>query len=122
LFPCEGRGPDPGWHFSDRPAKLQAMKAGYVYIMASSRNGTLYIGVTSDLAQRVWQHREGLVPGFTHKHNCKILVWYEAHADIQGARLRELQMKKWKRQWKLSEIERTNSSWEDLYLTLSLGS
>ena len=98
------------------------MKTAYVYIMASGRNGTLYIGVTSELAQRAWQHREGLVPGFTCKHNCKLLVWYEAHDDIQDARLRELQMKKWKRQWKLSEVERVNPNWDDLYLTLPLGS
>ena len=101
---------------------LRLMKPGHVYIMASGRNGTLYIGVTSELAQRAWQHREGLVPGFTRKYNCKLLVWYEAHDDIQEARLRELQMKKWKRQWKLSEIERMNPNWDDLYLTLSMGS
>ena len=94
------------------------MKAGYVYIMASIRNGTLYLGVTVDLPKRTWEHREGLVPGFTRKHNCKLLVWYEAHDDLQQARLRELQMKKWKRQWKLSEIERMNPNWDDLYLTL----
>lgn len=98
------------------------MKAGYVYIMASGHNGTLYIGVTSELAQRVWQHREGLVPGFTSKHNCKLLVWYEAHEGIEGARIRELQMKKWKRQWKLSEIERMNPNWDDLFPTLTEGS
>jgi putative endonuclease len=94
------------------------MKPGYVYIMASGRNGTLYIGVTSELAQRAWQHREGLVPGFTRKHNCKLLVWFETHEDIQQARFRELQMKKWKRQWKLSEIERMNPNWDDLYAAL----
>jgi putative endonuclease len=91
------------------------MKAGYVYIMANGRNGTLYIGVTSDLAKRAWEHREGLVPGFTRKHNCMLLVWYEGHDDLQDARLRELQMKKWKRQWKLSEIERLNPNWDDLH-------
>lgn len=100
---------------------LRDMKAGYVYIMASGRNGTLYIGVTSDLAKRAWEHREGLVPGFTRKHNCKLLVWYAVYDDLQEARLRELQMKKWKGQWKLSEIERMNPNWDDLYLTLSLG-
>jgi len=98
------------------------MKAGYVYIMASRRNGTLYIGVTSDLAKRAWEHRDGVVPGFTRQYNCKLLVWYEVHDDLQEARLREVQMKKWKRQWKLSEIERMNPNWDDLYLTLSLGS
>jgi putative endonuclease len=84
------------------------MKAGYAYIMASGRNGTLYIGVTSDLAKRAWEHRNGVVPGFTRKYNCKILVWYAVYEDLQGARYRELQMKKWKRLWKLSEIEQMN--------------
>lgn len=81
------------------------MKGGYVYIMASERNGTLYIGVTSDLVKRAWEHRESLVAGFTRKYGCKLLVWYEVHSDLQEARVRELQMKKWKRQWKLSSIE-----------------
>jgi putative endonuclease len=98
---------------------LAPMKAGYVYIMASARNGTLYIGVTSDLIKRVWEHRNGLVPGFTSQHNCKLLVWYEAYDELQEARLRELQMKKWKRQWKLSEIERITPNWDDLSPTLS---
>lgn len=90
------------------------MKPGYVYIMASRRNGTIYIGVTSDLVKRVWQHRNGLVPGFTKKHGCKLLVWYEVCDDLDGARLRELQMKKWKRLWKISTIEATNPKWDDL--------
>jgi len=94
------------------------MRAGYVYIMASARNGTLYIGVTSDLVKRVWEHRNGVVPGFTRKYGCKLLVWYEAHDDLQKARLRELQMKKWKRLWKLSEIEQMNPGWRDLYAAL----
>ena len=97
---------------------LPAMKRGYVYIMASGRNGTLYIGVTSDLVGRVYQHREGLVSGFTTRYGCKLLVWYEAYEDLQEARLRELQMKKWKRQWKLSTIEKMNPDWSDLYPTL----
>ena len=70
------------------------MKSGYVYIMASGRNGTLYIGVASDLPKRAWEHRNGIVPGFTREHGCKILVWYECHDDLQDARRRELQMKK----------------------------
>jgi putative endonuclease len=94
------------------------MKAGYVYIIASGPNGTLYIGVTSDLAKRAWEHRNGVVPGFTRKYNCKILVWYAVYEDLQGARYRELQMKKWKRLWKLSEIEQMNPDWRDLYPTL----
>lgn len=94
------------------------MKAGYVYIMARGRNGTLYIGVTSDLVKRVWEHRNGVVPGFTRKYGCKLLVWYDAYDDLQEARHRELQMKKWKRQWKLSTIELMNPEWRDLYPTL----
>jgi putative endonuclease len=66
------------------------MKAGYVYIMASGRNGTLYVGVTSDLVKRVWQHRNGFVPGFTRRYGCKLLVWYAAFDDLQEARLRTL--------------------------------
>jgi putative endonuclease len=92
--------------------------SGYVYIMASGRNGTLYIGVTSDLVKRAWEHRNSLVPGFTKERGCKLLVWYEAHADLQDARLRELQMKKWKRLWKLGSIEQMNPDWQDLYPTL----
>jgi putative endonuclease len=94
------------------------MKAGYVYIMASARNGALYIGVTSDLVKRVWEHRNSVVPGFTRKYRCKLLVWYAAYDDLQQARLRELQMKKWKRLWELSEIEQMNPEWHDLYPTL----
>ena len=74
--------------------------------------------VTSDLAKRVWEHRNGVVPGFTRKYNCKILVWYAVYEDLQEARYRELQMKKWKRLWKLSEIEQMNPDWRDLYPTL----
>ena len=89
-----------------------------VYIMASRRNGTLYTGVTSDLPKRVWEHRNGVVPGFSKKYGCKLLVWYAAYDDLQEARLRELQMKKWKRLWKLSEIEQVNPGWVDLYPSL----
>jgi putative endonuclease len=109
---------DPDWSFSGSPVMLRLMKAGYVYIMTNRRNGTLYIGVTSDLVKRVWEHRNGVVAGFTRKYGCKLLVWYAAFDDIQQARLRELQMKKWKRLWKLSEIEQMNPEWRDLYPTL----
>ena len=98
------------------------MKAGYVYIMASGRNGTIYTGATSDLISRVWQHRNGVADSFTRKHGCKTLVWYEQSDDLQAARLRELQIKKWKRQWKLSTIEAMNPDWHDLYPTLFEGS
>ncbi len=90
-------------------------KPGYVYIMAGRRNGTIYIGVTSDLAVRAYQHRNALVDGFTKDYDCRLLVWYEAHDDLENARLRERQMKKWNRQWKLSEIERMNPDWNDLF-------
>ena len=90
-------------------------KRGFVYIMASGRNGTIYIGVTSDLAKRVWEHRNGVVEGFTKKYRCHLLVWYEIHDSIETARQRELQMKDWKRVWKLREIEGLNPEWEDLF-------
>lgn len=90
--------------------------------MASARNGTIYIGVTSDLAKRACEHRNGLISGFTKRYSCKILVWYEAHADLHEARLRELRMKKWKRLWKPTEIDRMNPDWRDLYPALLEGS
>ena len=94
------------------------MKPGFVYIMASQRNGTIYIGVTSDLPKRVWQHREGVIEGFTKETDCKILVWFQAFDDLQEARLRELQMKEWKRLWKLRVIEEMNPKWDDLFESL----
>jgi putative endonuclease len=90
-------------------------KGGFVYIMASARNGTLYIGVTSDLPGRVWQHKEGTADGFTKKHGCKMLVWFEQFGDIELAIKREKQMKEWKRLWKLRVIEEVNPDWDDLY-------
>ena len=94
------------------------MRAGFVYIMANRKNGTIYIGVTSDLIARVFAHREGLVECFTKRYGCKLLVWFEAFDDIQQARQRELQMKEWKRSWKVRLIEETNLDWDDLYTTL----
>ena len=91
------------------------MKAGFVYIMASGRNGTIYIGSTSDLPKRVYEHREGLIEGFTKKHGCKLLVWFESYDDLQEARATELRMKNWNRQWKLKRIERMNPDWRDLW-------
>ena len=79
-----------------------------VYILASQRNGTLYIGVTSDLIRRVHQHREGVVPGFTQEHGVKRLVWFEQHSTMEHAILREKRIKKWNRAWKLDLIERRN--------------
>ncbi|MFT5329916.1 MAG: putative endonuclease [Parasphingorhabdus sp.] len=91
------------------------MKAGFVYIMASGRNGTIYIGSTSNLPKRICEHREGLIDGFTKKYGCKLLVWYEGYDDIQEARATELRMKNWNRQWKLKRIERMNPDWNDLW-------
>lgn len=90
------------------------MKSGDVYILANKRNGTLYIGVTSNLAQRIWQHREGLIEGFTKKYDLKTLVWHQHFDDLQDARRREVQMKEWKRAWKIELIEVLNPDWRDL--------
>jgi putative endonuclease len=90
----------------------------FVYILVSEKNGTLYIGVTSNLAKRVWQHKEGLVDGFTKEHNVKTLVYFEQTNDIVSAITREKQLKKWNRSWKLKLIEKDNSKWRDLYLDL----
>ena len=90
------------------------MKQIYVYIMASKRNGTLYLGVTSDLIKRVWEHRNKLVKGFTEKYGVE-LVYFEMHADAENAVRREKQIKKWNRAWKLRLIEEKNRDWRDLF-------
>ncbi len=86
-----------------------------VYIMASQRNGTLYLGVTSDLMNRAQQHREGLIEGFSRKHGCKLLVWWEGHEQMHTALAREKAVKKWRRAWKLALIEKANPQWRDLF-------
>lgn len=86
-----------------------------VNVMASKRNGTLYLGVTNDLFQRVLDHREGRYTGSSKKYDCKTLVWWEQHDDMPTAIKRETQMKGWKRAWKLSLIEKENPLWRDLY-------
>ena len=91
------------------------MKAFYVYILCSKRNGTLYIGVTSDPIKRVYQHKNKLVDGFTKKYDVKQLVWYEKHESVESAIQGEKQLKKWKRAWKLKLIEKSNPQWNDLY-------
>jgi putative endonuclease len=91
----------------------------YVYIMASKRNGTLYTGVTSDIARRVWEHREGTIPGFTKSYGVKLLVWYETHPEVLGAIAREKAIKRWRRAWKLALIESLNPQWRDLYETFA---
>ena len=91
------------------------MKQPAVYIMANKRNGTLYTGVTSDLAQRVWQHRESAIAGFTSRFGCKLLVWYELRAEMTDAISREKQIKGGSRKRKLALIEVMNPAWRDLY-------
>ena len=91
------------------------MKSFYAYIMASSRNGTLYAGSTSDLIKRTWEHKNNLIPGFTAKYNVHILVYYEIHATYIEAARREKRFKNWCRQWKLNLIEGLNLDWRDLY-------
>lgn len=89
-----------------------------VYMLASNRNGTLYIGVTSDLVKRVWQHKHGVVDGFTKRYGIHDLVWYELHETMESAILREKALKNWKRQWKFRLIEGENPEWHDLYPAL----
>jgi putative endonuclease len=112
--PCVGRGQE------SRKLFLQQMytKNYYVYILASKRNGTLYIGVTNNLKKRVYEHRNDLIEGFTKKYQVHRLVWYEHSQDIHGVIKREKQLKAWKRQWKMRLIEEMNPEWEDLYDTL----
>ena len=87
----------------------------YVYILTSKRNGTLYIGVTSNLPQRIYQHKNQQVDGFSEKYNVKQLVYFEQHDNAEGAITREKQLKKWNRAWKLKLIEENNPEWQDLY-------
>lgn len=91
------------------------MKTYYIYIITNKKNGTLYIGVTSDIKKRIFQHKEKLVEGFSKEHSLDKLVYYEISNDINSAIQREKQLKKWKRQWKINAIEKKNYNWDDLY-------
>jgi len=93
--------------------------AYFVYILASKRNGTLYVGVTSDLYGRIVEHRDGLVPGFTTRHAIKTLVYFEEHHDVDEAIRREKRIKRWRRAWKIELIEGRNPGWRDLWLDLT---
>lgn len=86
-----------------------------MYLLASGRNGTLYIGVTSDLVKRTWEHREHQAEGFTKKHGVSHLVWYELHGTMESDITREKQLKKWRREWKIDLIETANPYWNDLW-------
>jgi putative endonuclease len=90
-----------------------------VYILASKRNGTLYVGVTSDLIKRIWEHKQDIVEGFTRKYQVHNLVYFEQHEDMLQAIQREKQIKKWNRAWKINLIEKANSTWRDLWLDIS---
>ena len=88
---------------------------GFIYILASRQNGTLYIGVTNDLLRRIYQHKTNMVEGFTRKYQLHRLVYYEVFPTIESAIIREKQLKKWRRHWKISLIEEINPNWDDLY-------
>ncbi|QQP97276.1 GIY-YIG nuclease family protein [Lysobacter enzymogenes] len=91
------------------------MKSPAVYLLASAKNGTLYLGVTSNLIQRIWQHREHLTEGFSDRYSVTRLVWYEQHETMESAILREKRLKKWQREWKIRLIEENNPDWRDLW-------
>ena len=91
------------------------MKSGCVYLMANRRRGQTYLGVTSNLVARTFQHRKALIDGHSKEKDCKLLVWYRYYDDLQEARACELRMKKWKRGWKLRTIDEENPDWRDLY-------
>jgi putative endonuclease len=96
-------------------AQRAEMKQPCVYILASKRNGTLYTGVTADLVQRVWQHKNGVVEGFTKRYRVHTLVWFEIHETMVSAIAREKAIKEWERAWKIELIEKSNPTWRDLY-------
>ena len=101
-----------------RNPEVPVQKQPAVYILASKRNGTLYIGVTSDLVKRIWEHRNQMVSGFTKRYKIHQLVWYELHENMESAIIREKRLKEWQRKWKLELIEKFNPTWEDLYRTI----
>jgi putative endonuclease len=93
--------------------------AYFVYVLASARNGTLYVGLTSDLYGRIVEHRDELLPGFTKQHGVKMLVYFEERDDVDVAIQREKRIKRWRRSWKIELIERTNPDWRDLWIDLT---
>lgn len=100
--------------FRWRPESSVFMKSYFVYILASKKNGTLYIGVTSDLKKRIYEHKNKIIDGFTKKYNVDRLVYYEQTDDVESAITREKQMKEWKREWKINLIKKDNPEWDDL--------
>jgi putative endonuclease len=102
----------------ERAGQARPMQGGWVYFMTNRRNGVLYVGVTSNLAKRAWEHREGVVEGFTRRYRLKRLVYAERHDDIRNAIQREKNIKHWPRAWKIELIESQNPQWTDLYESL----
>ena len=98
-----------------KQAKGILMEESYIYILASRRNGTLYVGSTTNLIKRIWEHKNNVIPGFTAKYNVHQWVYYEEHQDIMEAAKRERRLKNWCREWKLNLIEKFNPTWRDLY-------
>ncbi len=94
---------------------MERQKQPAVYILTSRQNGTIYVGVTSNIVKRIWQHKNNQIKGFTEQYHVHRLVWYELHATMESAITREKQLKNWKRQWKIELIEKTNPHWKDLY-------
>jgi putative endonuclease len=101
------------------PGKIAVRTMPFVYLLASKPYGTLYVGSTFELARRVWQHKTRAAPGFAAKYSVDRLVWFETHEHLETALVRERQIKKWKRDWKINLIERENPHWADLYPSLS---
>ena len=106
--------PEPIFHTQNPRVAIQPS----VYILTNKRNGTLYVGVTANLAKRIWIHREGMAEGFSKKYLLKQLVYYEFHDSMPAAIEREKRLKRWRRFWKIHLIEEVNPEWEDLYWTL----
>ena len=94
---------------------LKDMKTPCLYIITNKTHGTLYVGVTSDLVQRIWQHKNGLIEGFSKRYGLKMLVWFEQHESMESAIVRERNVKYWRRDWKIQLIEESNPTWRDLY-------
>ena len=96
-------------------SSIKNMKTPCLYIITNKTRGTLYIGVTSDLVQRIWQHKNGLIEGFSKRYGLKMLVWFERHDSMESAIVRERNVKYWRRDWKIQIIEESNPTWRDLY-------
>jgi putative endonuclease len=120
-LPSQGSGEEENLLFGPAQAWIQVpvRTMPFVYLLASKPYGTLYVGSTFELARRVWQHKTRAIPGFTARYGVDRLVWFETHEHLETALVRERQIKKWKRDWKINLSERDNPHWADLYPSLS---